>query len=338
MRRLWAHALRWPPSPHVVAVRRQRGRRRAPPVAGFMTRATSGPLAAFGGIRGSEAEAFGTAPVGMALAAPGGRFVTVNDALCELLGYTREELLSPDCVLDHPDDSQLTRSLWDRALAAHHGIHSVDRQCVDASGRAIWGLFTTRLVRDAVGEPSHAVVVVQDVTERKRIEHQLAYRAFHDDLTGLANRSLFLDRLRHALSGARRRGEATAVLFVDLDGFKEINDRHGHATGDAVLRATAERLETELRTADSIARFGGDEFVVLQEDVNDVADAILIADRLQAAISVPVETSHGVLSLTASIGIAVSESALREDALTLITRADAAMYRAKVEAGNQCAI
>jgi diguanylate cyclase (GGDEF)-like protein/PAS domain S-box-containing protein len=306
-------------------------------VAGLIARTAPDALPP-GGVWGSEAEVFGAAPVGMALAAPGGRFVRVNDALCDLLGYTRAELLSPGCAIDHPEDPQLGRSLWDGALAAQGAIHSVDRQCVDAGGREIWALFTTRLVSDASGEPSHALVVVQDVTERKRVEHRLAYRALHDDLTGLANRSLFLDRLSHALSGARRRGSATAVLFVDLDGFKAINDRHGHATGDTVLRATAERLETELRTADSIARIGGDEFLVLQEDVNDVADAILIAQRLQAAIRAPIGLSDGTLTLTASIGISVSECALREDAQTLITRADAAMYRAKVEPGIQCAI
>jgi diguanylate cyclase (GGDEF)-like protein len=225
-----------------------------------------------------------------------------------------------------------------RAGAGESAVYSFETQRPHPAGHEVALLVTVRLIGDADGDPSHLSLAVQDLTERRRVEAELTRRALHDELTGLASRSLFLDRLRHALAGARRRNSSVAVLFVDVDGFKEINDRHGHAAGDAVLTAIAGRLETELRSADSLSRFGGDEFVVLQEDAATVADAILIGERLQATIRAPFSTPTGPLTVAASIGVAISQSAVHEEPQALIARADAAMYRAKLNSGDQCAI
>ena len=276
----------------------------------------------------TAAAAFDIAPVAMALIGLDGRYLKVNQALCQLLGYSHEQLLG--------SDAQLPRS--GRFLPANGPPSSIETNRLHAEGHSIPVLLTLRPIRRADGSLSHIFAVVHDLTERKRIEDALAHRALHDDLTGVANRTLFLDRLAHALVSARRRGTATAILFVDLDGFKAVNDTHGHAAGDAVLKSVALRLGTAVRSADSVGRFGGDEFLVLQEDITDISEAMLVADRLQASLAEPFDLSTGQVVLTASVGVVMSESTSTEDAHALVERADAAMYRAKAVPGPRSAL
>jgi diguanylate cyclase (GGDEF)-like protein len=165
---------------------------------------------------------------------------------------------------------------------------------------------------------------------RLRGEERMRYEAVHDPLTGLANRTLLRDRLEHAVQRSAREGGETGVLFVDLDNFKHVNDAHGHATGDRVLVALAERLESAVRPADTVARLGGDEFVVVCEQV-DEAGAAAFAQRLDAAIRRPLIVDGVVHDLTASIGIALGHG----DADVLLHDADAAVYRAKAAQGGR---
>jgi diguanylate cyclase (GGDEF)-like protein/PAS domain S-box-containing protein len=155
-------------------------------------------------------------------------------------------------------------------------------------------------------------------------EEQVRHDAVHDPLTGLANRTLLGDRLRHALAKSERRGSVTAVLFIDLDNFKEVNDRYGHRIGDAVLMELGRRLPMAIRPGDTVARFGGDEFVAVCEDVDDEA-ALLVARRILEAIKMPIRTGIAEHSITASVGIALGG----DDAEVLLGNADAAAYRAK---------
>ena len=164
--------------------------------------------------------------------------------------------------------------------------------------------------------------------ERKRSEAELAHQALHDQLTGLPNRALFLDRLGVALERARRSGTPLAVMFLDFDNFKQINDTRGHAVGDRLLAALGERLSTLLRPMDTVARFGGDEFTFLFEDLRSEREVVLIADRICRAASPPIEIDGVELSVTVSVGIAmVGDPAVSPE--TVIREADAAMYRAK---------
>ena len=164
--------------------------------------------------------------------------------------------------------------------------------------------------------------------ERKRSEAELAHQALHDQLTGLPNRALFLDRLGVALERARRSGTPLAVMFLDFDNFKQINDTRGHAVGDRLLAALGERLSTLLRPMDTVARFGGDEFTFLFEDLTSEREVVLIADRICRAASPPIEIDGVELSVTVSVGIAmVGDPAVSPE--TVIREADAAMYRAK---------
>jgi diguanylate cyclase (GGDEF)-like protein len=169
------------------------------------------------------------------------------------------------------------------------------------------------------------------VDDLARTRRQLVQRAMHDPLTGLPNRTLFTDRVAHALARTRgrRARTAVAVLFIDLDGFKLVNDVHGHAAGDALLVAITGRLETTLRPHDTVARFGGDEFAILLDDLHRVADAHLVADRLIAAVGEPVAVDGALLHVGASIGIAATRPGEPADPDELLRQADAAMYTAK---------
>jgi diguanylate cyclase (GGDEF)-like protein len=164
--------------------------------------------------------------------------------------------------------------------------------------------------------------------ERKRAEADLAHQALHDQLTGLPNRALFLDRLGVALERARRSGTQLAVMFLDFDNFKHINDSRGHAVGDRLLAALGERLSTLLRPMDTVARFGGDEFTFLFEDLTSEREVVLIADRICQAASPPINVDGAELAVTVSVGIAmVADPTVAPE--TIIREADAAMYRAK---------
>jgi len=173
------------------------------------------------------------------------------------------------------------------------------------------------------------------VTERSRLAAQLTYRALHDELTGLANRQLFMERLEHA--GRQPCGEGAsqvAVLYVDLDRFKETNDTGGHAAGDAVLKAVAERLSSLLRPVDTAARLGGDEFAVLLDGVSGLDEALDVGQRLLVALTEPVPVRNGDVVPGASIGVAATTPEKGADPEVLLAQADAAMYLAKQE-GNQ---
>ncbi|MEH2444476.1 MAG: diguanylate cyclase [Nostoc sp.] len=185
------------------------------------------------------------------------------------------------------------------------------------------------LIRDHNGDITGSVLVFQDITKRKQTEAQLIRNAFYDGLTALPNRVLFVDRLRQAIERSKRRSDYYfAVLFLDLDGFKEINDRFGHGIGDDFLVAIARRLESCLRGGDTVARFGGDEFTVLLENIKDITDATNAAKRIQDSLRLPLNLNGYQLSTTASIGIAWNFSNYEEPA-NILRDADIAMYQAK---------
>ena len=182
-------------------------------------------------------------------------------------------------------------------------------------------------IRDDRGELVGALGVAVDVTERKQAEERLSHMALHDDLTGLPNRSLFVDRLDHALARARRESTRCAVLFIDLDRFKRINDSLGHRAGDQILLETAGRIAGALRADDTVARLGGDEFTVLCESIASDEEALAIADKVFEELGHLYEVDDGELYITASIGVALSDEESSPE--QLLQDADAAMYRAK---------
>lgn len=181
-----------------------------------------------------------------------------------------------------------------------------------------------------LGGKWHAVAILRDITERKRTAEQIGYAARHDGLTGLGNRALFLDALQHAITRSKAVGESVAVLYIDLDNFKDVNDTLGHAAGDELLRTIAKRLQANVRETDTVARFGGDEFALIEFGLRGPANAAVLASKLLKTIGEPLSIQGHEIRPGASVGIAVY-GLDSPDAETLLTHADVALYRAKSE-------
>ncbi|MFW6193165.1 MAG: EAL domain-containing protein [Gemmatimonadota bacterium] len=268
---------------------------------------------------------FRTNPSPVSLSAEG-RFVEVNDAFLELYGLSRDDVIG-----ERPEELGLwvdgdERERIRAVLAATGSVRDREVRLRDADGEAFEALFSASAV-DIAGD-AYWVSVVQDIRERKRFEEALQRQALHDQLTGLPNRTLFRDRLEHALERADREGTEVAVLALDLDRFKAVNDSLGHPAGDRVLRSVASRLEEVLRDEDTVARVGGDQFAVLLEEVDSPSGIERAAERIRRAFERPFRAEGSEFTLTASIGAAHSASSSREPD-DLIRLADAAMYRVK---------
>jgi diguanylate cyclase (GGDEF)-like protein/PAS domain S-box-containing protein len=272
--------------------------------------------------------AFDQAPIGKALVSTEGRFTRVNAALCRITGYDEGDLLGTTFQsLTHPDDLDADLEHLRRILAGETESYEMEKRYRHADGHYIWALLSVSLVRGETGAPRYFVSQIQDVSEQKLAQEQLTELTLRDALTGLANRVLFADRLAHAVERGRRSKERIAVLFIDLDRFKSVNDSLGHAAGDELLRQAAERMRRAVRPADTIARLGGDEFTVLCEDLGPVNDAGWVASRVSEELERPFVLFGAERSIGVSIGIAVADA--HDSAETVLAKADAAMYRTK---------
>jgi diguanylate cyclase (GGDEF)-like protein/PAS domain S-box-containing protein len=254
-----------------------------------------------------------------------GRFTLLNPAWEQLLGWTREELRErPIRQLVHPEDvEQALGAILDRDGATSE-IENVTTRYQHRDGSWRWLLWSAR--RD--GDSWYAAG--KDVTDRVWLERQ----ALHDPLTGLPNRLLLMDRARQALARLHRSDTVVALLFIDLDKFKAVNDSLGHEVGDALLRSVSERLAELMRDSDTVARLGGDEFVILAEEIEGDGEAVALAERVLDALDRPFSLGSADVSILASVGIAVSR---RPDAdpEAMLREADVAMYRAKDGGGRR---
>ncbi len=279
--------------------------------------------------------AFENAPIGMAVQALDGKFQQVNEGLCRLLGYPRKDLLGSSSIdLIHPEDREAALARVERARGAGLDSYQFELRLVRSDGRVVWGKVSVSVVRDQTDEAGYFISQIEDVTGRRRDEERLAHQALHDALTGLPNRALLIDRLGRELERAKNGGPPAAVLFCDLDRFKVVNDSLGHQTGDRLLVACARRLREIVRSTETVARFGGDEFVVLCTDVTARSEVIEVAQRLSEVLRAPFSIDGTELHVTTSIGIAFSDDEA-SDTHELLRDADAAMYRAK-ESGRDC--
>lgn len=248
----------------------------------------------------------------------------------ELLGYSVEEWLSDELLFVkalHPDDR-------DRVLAAHAQTHrthqplSTEYRLCSRDGHYVWVRDEGVVVKDDQGEPLYLQGYLLDISPEREAEEQLRRQAMYDALTGLANRAFFNERLAHAVALRKQPGEQTALLFVDMNNFKSMNDRFGHPVGDTILAALGQRLRALIRAGDTAARLGGDEFAIVLEVVSEPAEAARVAERVLEAIGEPIEIDGHRFTLGASIGIS-----LADDPHDLLKQADAAMYRAKSQLG-----
>jgi diguanylate cyclase (GGDEF)-like protein/PAS domain S-box-containing protein len=271
--------------------------------------------------------AFDDSASGMAIVSPGGELLQVNQALVDLTGYPKDGLVGMSFAdITHPDDLdgdlEALRQLGD----GERQRYVTEKRYLRADGEVIWISLGVSPVRDEDRGILYLISHMQDITERKRTEAKLAHQAMHDPLTGLPNRTLFTDRMM--LAKARlRRGGSLGLMFCDLDYFKGVNDGFGHEAGDRLLIEVAQRLRSILRPSDTVARFGGDEFALLCEEIEPGA-AERIAERMKEAFSVPFLIDGCEVPLTASTGIALTTDP-DVDPDQLLSDADLAMYAAK---------
>ena len=272
---------------------------------------------------------FERAMVGMAAATPDYRFCEVNDALCTLLGYSKKELIGMSWIeFTHPED--VSESLRMREFVMRGDLEEFEqiKRCIRKDGALIHAQIAVRAVRGDQGVVEYFVVIVNDITELKNQQQKLERLIHHDPLTGLPNRVLLNDRLDMAVAQANRSGGNVAVCFLDLDGFKRINDTYGHAMGDKVLIEIARRLVSASRLTDTVARFGGDEFIMILPRVSGEQECREMLGRVMQSIEAPLIVSGLETRLTSSIGVAIYPDHLT-DGSTLLRHADQAMYIAK---------
>lgn len=268
---------------------------------------------------------------GVYIATSEGRIVSCNETCARIFGYeSPEALIAARATV--PYRSNRIRGVLAHRLREEGAVLNEEVEIETPGEPPKWILENVRLVE---GESEGATLegIVLDITERKRAEEKMVFRAYHDVLTGLPNRSLFLDRLNVQLAHAERQRSAFAVLFIDLDDMKVINDTLGHSVGDEMLKVLAHRLSSTLRRGDSVARVGGDEFLILLSSIHGEADAERVANKIQERFSEPFIVDEEEVHVTASIGCALYPSD-GDDADALIRNADGAMYRVKETGGN----
>jgi diguanylate cyclase (GGDEF)-like protein/PAS domain S-box-containing protein len=271
--------------------------------------------------------AFERSPLGIALITLEGNVLDSNAAFTAMTGRTEEELIGANLeLLVHPDDRERLIEEAARRVLGESDVPPGLARMLHPDGRVVWAMVDVSFVTSPDGTPEYTIVLAADVTERKKLEERLEYQAFHDPLTHLANRA----RLRNLMETAwDRRGPTgrLALLFVDLDRFKQVNDTRGHEAGDELLLLVARRLERSVRAGDSVARFGGDEFVVICEEVAGRDEAVQIAGRIRESLARTYRLSSGEASVAASVGIAIDDG--QETVDDLLRDADMAAYRAK---------
>lgn len=272
--------------------------------------------------------AFDFAAIGMSMVSEDGRFIRVNRSLCRILGYVEAELLGMTFQeITHPEDLEKDLRYAHQVLAGEIDHYQMEKRYIHADGHYVWALLSVSSARDSESDRPMFISQIQDITDRKAAEEKLADLALQDPLTGLPNRRLLWDRIEHALDRTGRRAESLAVLFVDLDDFKTVNDRFGHSVGDEVLRQTASRLTTVLRSGDTLARLRGDEFVIVCEDLLDGRVLDSIVTRIDKAMAPPMDIGPLRLTVCLSAGVALPEPGAGVD--DVVAQADRSMYRMK---------
>jgi diguanylate cyclase (GGDEF)-like protein/PAS domain S-box-containing protein len=267
-------------------------------------------------------------PISVMITDPTGLIEYVNPKFCQVTGYSLQEVIgkNPRFLKGDVQPKEFYRDMWETILAKsewHGQFHNCNKD-----GSMVWELASISPVCDENGTITHFVGVKENIEELKRIQSELGQMAHFDELTGLPNRALLFDRLEQVMIQARRNRGRFALLFLDIDGFKTINDSFGHQAGDEMLRAAARRMVYCVRESDTVARLGGDEFVVILHNLGHLEEPGVVAKNLLEAFSAP----FSVCEVTRSIGVSIGISIYPDDAeepQELISCADSAMYEVK---------
>jgi len=281
------------------------------------------------------ANVFTHAREGITITTTDGTIIEVNDAFSRITGYSREEVLghNPRILSSGRQGHEFYVGMWGDLVEKGYWYGEIWNK--HKNGSLYAAMQTISAVQDAQGKTQQYVALFSDITSLKEHESQLEHIAHFDQLTGLPNRVLLADRLRQAMTQAQRRDQKLAVVFLDLDAFKIINDTHGHSMGDRLLKTVATRMKLVLREGDTLARLGGDEFVAVLLDVQDTCASEAMFNRLIAAAAQPVYVDDIALQVTASLGVTFYPQPEDVDADQLLRQADQAMYKAKQEGKNR---
>ncbi|MDR3682132.1 MAG: EAL domain-containing protein [Geothrix sp.] len=279
---------------------------------------------------------FETSEAGIILVSPDGNIRFANHRMAEMFGTTHLDLIdTPYTDHLHASDLQDGRERLHQIFDEEMRSIYWDRRYVRVDGTDFWGHISGRRLDNPDGSPKAFVAVITDITERKDHERRLEHLAHFDSLTSLPNRVLLADRLRQDIAQAHRRGQCLAVVYLDLDNFKPINDHHGHEIGDQLLMTLATRMKQALREGDTLARLGGDEFVAVLLDLSGVESSVPILTRLIAAVNQPACINNTALHISASVGVTFYPQEEEVGAEQLLRQADQAMYQAKLAGKNR---
>ncbi|MBL8407465.1 MAG: EAL domain-containing protein [Candidatus Accumulibacter sp. UW26] len=283
----------------------------------------------------NAASVFTNAREGIMITSPDGTILDVNEAFSRMSGFSREESLgqNPRFLRSGVQAKEFYTAMWGDLIGQGHWSGEVWNR--GKSGEMFAAILTISAVRDDQGRTRQYVALFSDITLLKANEEKLKRTAHYDALTGLPNRVLLADRLHQGMMQTQRRGQRLTVAFLDLDGFKAVNDQHGHEAGDQLLMTVAGRMKQALREGDTLARLGGDEFVAVLLDLSDIPSCAPIVDRLIAASAQPVPYGEQILQVSTSVGVTFYPQAEEVDADQLLRQADQAMYQAKLAGKNR---
>ncbi len=282
-----------------------------------------------------SAGVFSSAREGVIITKLNGDIIDVNEAFTRITGFSHDEAVgrNPSFLSSGRQSKEFYQNMWERLTSQGHWYGEIWNH--RKSGDVFAEMLTITTVFDAHGQAQNYVAQFSDITDYKERQKELDHIAHYDVLTGLPNRVLLGDRLRQAMMQSVRRGQQLAVIFLDLDGFKLINDTHGHEAGDLLLMTLAKRMKRALREGDTLARVGGDEFVAVLPDMDDTASSMPLLTRLLEAASLPVQLVNVDLRVSASLGVTFYPQTIDIDVDQLLRQADLAMYQAKLAGRNR---
>jgi diguanylate cyclase (GGDEF)-like protein/PAS domain S-box-containing protein len=274
--------------------------------------------------------AFETSAMGIALVGLGGEWIKVNQSLLDMLQYEEVELLKLTFQdITHPEDISLDLEQLTALTAGEIQTYQMEKRYFRKDRSIIWVYLSVSMVTDSCGNPVHYVSQIEDITDRKELQNQILHQSTHDELTGLPNRRLMYDRLSRTFALSCRYKRPFALMYIDVDHFKQVNDEYGHDVGDELLKWLASEISSCIRTTDTLARHGGDEFVLILTEVSTTDDLVMVADKIFHAISEVFYNDDIQMQVSLSIGMAIFDPHSSDSIDDVLKKADLALYRVK---------